>query len=358
MRAVSELGRVVRAARRERGWSQVELGERTGWRQGEISRLEAGRFAKLDVRRVEPLLEALGRELVVREWVEVARAPWGVEALDVDPRTLSREALIARFPGKADAVSDMGLAAATLLWLHGAIARGEEPPVSGNLRTIWYRYLKPVLGRLPGVNRAAGATVLSRALGRLTGEGRLTYRSLGLTDPFWEQRRIGTARPGVIVYAEHVGWFRHLMRLHKAIGVTVSCWQGVPNGVTSEYTAAHVLAALKGRRRVRLIALCDWDPAGDMIMGAFADDLVGHGLDVELNFRVVRPELFTAEERRRTASPVPLGGGQRALADAWLARTGGTGGELLRLTSHQLPWERMAPVIQAVACDYTPRTEA
>jgi HTH-type transcriptional regulator / antitoxin HipB len=54
------LGRQLRRARYARGWTQRELGRRSGVHQTTISRLENGRLASLHLLRLAALILALG----------------------------------------------------------------------------------------------------------------------------------------------------------------------------------------------------------------------------------------------------------------------------------------------------------
>lgn len=341
----------IRRLRAERGWSQTDLAQRSGVPQNYISQLERGRRPRVSVPMVERVLAALDQAL----WVAPAppARPSVPPPLERDPRTYEADELARLFPGK-DGFSDRRFIQAALLWLHGAIQDQSEPPVDGNVSTIWYRYLRPALDRVDqGRNRMAGDVQVSRQLTYLTLEaGVVRAVDFGLTDAAWEQRRIGARRPGVIVYAEQTRWMRDLRRAHRELGVTVSCWEGQPSAVTSAYTAQHVSEAVPSRR-VRLISLCDWDPSGDTIMGAYARHLEAFGLHVELNFRVVRPSLFSAEERARLTHALPEPKNMRRSNAAWLKRGGGVDGALRGLSSVHLDWDRLAPVVRAVAEDWS-----
>lgn len=60
-----ELGKAVRERREELGWSQTELGRRSGMRQPVIARIEAGGTVPT-ITPLERLAEALGLRLVVQ----------------------------------------------------------------------------------------------------------------------------------------------------------------------------------------------------------------------------------------------------------------------------------------------------
>lgn len=59
-----EIADAIRTMRKERGWSQEELGERVGMGQGRISAIERGNV-KLTVPMLEAFADGLGKRLVV-----------------------------------------------------------------------------------------------------------------------------------------------------------------------------------------------------------------------------------------------------------------------------------------------------
>jgi hypothetical protein len=271
----------------------------------------------------------------------------GVLRLEGDPRELTPEDLTRLFPGGRDAVSDSALIRAVIWWVKEAIAAGREPPVGGNLRTFWYRYLKPIMDGVAGINPTTGYTRLAVELGDLVLRRQvMRYSDLDLTDENWEHRRIGTRRPEVIVYAEQSGWMRDLRHLHEEVGCTVVCWQGQPSGITSEFTARHVLDAMDVPRPAELVSLTDYDPAGDIIMASFEEQLTACGLTVASNHRIVTPECFSAAEREMHAMPLtPRGKSQTTIFARWLTRTGGVDGSPIALSSEALGYERLRPVL-------------
>jgi transcriptional regulator with XRE-family HTH domain len=69
------LGQAIRALRRHRGWTQVDLARRARVSQASISRAETGQASRLTMRTVERVAEALGARLSVRVY-------WHGEELD------------------------------------------------------------------------------------------------------------------------------------------------------------------------------------------------------------------------------------------------------------------------------------
>ena len=68
-------GLAIRALRRRRGWTQEELGRRAAVSQSAVSRLERGDGARLTMRTIERIAEALGARTSLRVF-------WHGEALD------------------------------------------------------------------------------------------------------------------------------------------------------------------------------------------------------------------------------------------------------------------------------------
>jgi len=139
---------------------------------------------------------------------------------------------------------------AVILQAHDRITTGAAPPVDGNIRTFYYRWLKPIVARLPAasVGRGRAYDLLVDELADLVQAGRVSYGAFGFADEHWENRRIGVGRPHVLVFAEKSGWIRLLRRIHTALDVprqrvSAPAWSTVIGG--DEAGDAH-LTALSG----------------------------------------------------------------------------------------------------------------
>ena len=91
--ASGSVGERVRALREERGWSQTELGVRSGVEQTIISRMERGRMSNPSHRAIAALASALG----VTAEALVGQEPPRTASLASEPSTL--EAAVLLVPG-------------------------------------------------------------------------------------------------------------------------------------------------------------------------------------------------------------------------------------------------------------------
>lgn len=66
IRSPSQLGAIIRGARRDRGWTQSQLADLTGLRQELISRIETG-HESTKLSSIHALFAALGLDLVVEQ---------------------------------------------------------------------------------------------------------------------------------------------------------------------------------------------------------------------------------------------------------------------------------------------------
>ena len=257
----------------------------------------------------------------------------------LDLRTLSAGELRRRFASeRSGRLVLTRLVRATLVQALADIRAGREPRVEGNIRTFWYRWLKPIVGRLAAedLGRLDPYRVLVHELAEMVGsERQFDYADFGFADDNWENRRIGVGRPQVIVFAEKAGWFQLLRRVHAAHDVTVLALGGKPSLLTSEYTARHVKAALAAAglgKAVSLLALVDWDPDGAIVASSFAEQLGVFGLEVRECELLIRPERFDAEALRLFGHEVRA----TTMARRWLAGGGGIEGRLVGLSAEAM----------------------
>ncbi len=230
-----------------------------------------------------------------------------------------------------------------------AAARDEPPAFAGHVRSLWHAIPEVVLSRLSDAERGkdpydAFCEELSRMVFVL---GAATYAQLHITDSNWEERRIGTAAPHIIVLAEKHAYFRLLRRVHERFGVTVCITSGFASGATSEYTARHVLDATD--RPAALLALVDYDPWGWEIGRAFQTHLRHFGVPLTADWTPIfgKKDLPSGSRLATAALPIPRRGpGTARVIDRWMGLTrGGIGGQERRVELEALSTEELEPLV-------------
>lgn len=236
----------------------------------------------------------------------------------------------------------------SVIWqAYTRIRDGVEVPSGGNLRTFWYQWVKPALAKVP--KKYIGKSDLYDHMSELFMEMVLewkifSYKDFDFTDENWENRRIGTDRPGVLVFAEKRGWIRVLRHFHERYGVSILALGGFPSALTSQYTALDLSEVLEDGQSVKLIGLVDYDPSGALIARSFRRQLEQSGLSVSDLVNVIEPRHYRPEEIELFKFPLPTN--QKAKTDAWLEETGGIDGERFGLESESFPLMRLVGVVE------------
>ncbi len=238
------------------------------------------------------------------------------------------------------------------------IRRGDDPEIEGNVRTFWYREVKPVLSRVaPDLwSRKDPDRATSEVLASLIeGKHLLSYADFGFTDENWRNRGIGLLRPRVLVFAEKAAQLRLLLRLHKRLGVSFVALGGMPSACTSEFTVAQLHATMATTEAgvdapVHLLGIVDHDPWGDLIARSFASQLRSFGLRIGSEQHLVQPHRFEPEER--LANRIPLE--RHARTEQWLAAGGGIDGAPWGLSVESLPTERLERIAEQASLELAP----
>lgn len=231
---------------------------------------------------------------------------------------------------------------ALILQVTHARRRGAEPGVDGNLRSFYYRFVKPVYARIPGglAGRSDPYEQMLDVFVELVRDRKLiSYAELDLVDDNWQHRRLGTTSPGTVLYAEKAGFFRWLVRQHEHFGVTVIALGGAPSLLSSEYLLAQLRRA-SWTGPLTLIGIVDWDPSGWALAQAFEDQLVALGAKLHAHHQLVSPSLLDPTSLAWTTYPLPAR--QKTLNRRWLDATGGINGQLLGLESDAIPKATLA----------------
>jgi hypothetical protein len=273
----------------------------------------------------------------------------GIAIFAEDMRSLNREALAEKLSSRNSGRIVLMKLIKSIIWqVYERIQSGQEPPLFGNIRTFWYRFVKPVLAKISDDEeiKTDPYEIMLRAFNEMIMEQRLfRYADFDFTDEGWEQRRLGTTRPDVLVFAEKTGWIRLLRRWHERWGVSILALGGFPSALTSEYTATH-LAPLIGEKTVQLIGIVDFDPSGSLIASSFRGQLEASGLKVSEPRLLIEPKHYKDEELRMFAYPLPQS--QKTKLSNWLEETGGIEGEAMGLESESLPIERLEGLLEGL----------
>ncbi len=269
----------------------------------------------------------------------------GIVELEADIRTLSRAELAPHFTSRRSGRIVLTRLLRSVIWqAKGRIERGIEPPIRGNLRTFWYRFVKPVLSHIPDDDKARKDPydVMLRVFAELVlDEGLLSYRDFDFTDENWENRRIGKDLPTTIVFTEKTGWVRWLREIHDASSVTTLALGGAPSALTSEYTlwALRELGLDPEQHPLRLIGLVDYDPSGWIIASSFQSQLARLGWPRSTLETLIDPADYSAEELEMFAFELPRR--QKTKTRKWLEKTGGVGGKPLGLEAESQPYDEL-----------------
>ena len=274
----------------------------------------------------------------------------GIAEFERDMRRLKRAELAPYFASKTSGRIVLTRLIRSIVWhAHGRISQGLEPPIRGNLRTFWYRWVKPVLAHIPDDDAAKKDpydVMLKVFVELVTEEHLIRYRDFDFTDENWENRRIGEGRISTVVFAEKTGWVRWLRKVWERFSVTTLALGGAPSALSSEYTIASLReGGLDPERdQLRLIGLVDFDPSGDIIARSFQHQLRKLGWANSTLETLIDPSDYSAEELEMFAFELPKG--QKTKTQKWLESGGGIGGEALGLEAESMPYERLLSLLE------------
>ena len=282
-----------------------------------------------------------------------------------DVRTLqTREEALAWFPRRARGRPDVNDAwlIRTFTWqLVLRILAGEERPVRGNLRSMWYRELRKILLRLGLMTPeddipASGPAVALRVNGVLAPQPRGTDRGKYLLDlledafqemflagffryadlevydareNFWT---LGVSRGNIVFFTEKEGLYWLCREIQARFDVTIVASRGSPIWITVDY----LRAVLRRRNYANLWVVCltDFDPWGHAIArqarSKLADPVNGFRnvrMHVLTHLGLFTPERLQGSKRYLLTGHEGEGDPVRTVVERWVEETGGIGGE-------------------------------
>lgn len=223
------------------------------------------------------------------------------------------------------------------------IQEGKAPKVEGNLRSLYYQWLKPILARLPEANEARTdpyQELLNAMELFVVKLGLFRYRDLELVDERWENRWFTDGRnPHLLVFAEKNGFVMFLQEQSLKYGLTAVALGGSPSHLSSEYLCEQLRKRIGKVEPLVLFGIADFDPSGFDIARTFREQLEHQGLKILETHALITPKSYSPQELTLFQFPVPST--YKVRVSRWLQEGGGIEGKAVGLEADSLPKTRL-----------------
>jgi len=218
--------------------------------------------------------------------------------------------------------------------------------MKGNLRSFWYKELRPIFKKHNLLDKDEGPPVRSRYRSESPRETYILDRMSKIFDQFVLRgffkfkdefefqdpreafRIIGRKNPRFIFFTEKEGLFWFCEKVAKELGITTIASHGEPGLLTMEYFADE----LKKRKVKNIVLACltDYDPWGYNIARSFKEKLEEPVFDFKVKFTnlTVLKEIFepeVVEEKKRDLNNVS--DSKKKQVEDWMKETGGIDGK-------------------------------
>lgn len=266
-----------------------------------------------------------------------------------DLRSWKRKKLRTYFGSKRSGRIVLSRLFKSVIWqVYEKIRDGDIHPISGNLRTFWYRYVKVVLSHVPRKDQGKinHYDLMIRLFAELVTERQLfRYRDFGFVDENEANRRIGPTSPQILVFAEKRGWAPYLREVHETYGCSTAALGGFPSALSSEYLFDALESAFSpaSTQALSLIGIVDYDPSGHAIASAFRTQLEENGAHVQEMTLLIDPKHYSEEEKAMFRYRLPRA--QSTKSKQWFVETGGVDGKAYGLESESMPLERVGALL-------------
>lgn len=222
---------------------------------------------------------------------------------------------------------------------------GVIPTVKGNLRSLYYQWIKPVIWRVTDSYRVDPYDKMSDALEIFVTKLHLFhYRDLGLIDENWENRWFTDGRnPHLLVFSEKTGFVFFLQQIQRQYGLTAVALGGSPSHLSTEFLCFRLKEQLRELEPLLLFGITDFDPSGFFIQRSFQSQLENQGIEVHKLHSLIEPSHYTEEELEYFSFPVPSR--YKARISSWMEESGGIAGEPFGLEADSMPQERLQRIL-------------
>lgn len=225
--------------------------------------------------------------------------------------------------------------------------RGKVPKVEGNLRSLFYQWIKPVVARLPeladtktdpydGMLNVLETFVIQLKL--------FKYRDLDILDENWENRWFTDGRnPHILVFAEKNGFIRILQEVQKTYGATTLSLGGFPSHLSTEYLIEGLLQRIPEPEPLHLFGITDYDPSGYFIERSFQEQLDDQEIKIASSRSLIVPKHYSDEALEIYRYPIPSKYKKRI--QTWLDQTNGIKGEPFGLEADSMPKSQLRELL-------------
>lgn len=225
--------------------------------------------------------------------------------------------------------------------------RGKVPKVEGNLRSLFYQWIKPLIAKLPELGDAKTDPYheMLNALEMFVVElGLFKYRDLDIIDENWENRWYTDGRnPHILVFGEKNGFVRFLQETSRTYGVTAVSLGGFPSHLSSEFLVDGYKERVEVLEPLVLFGITDYDPSGYFIERSFVEQLTRGGLEVKQVISLIDPRHYSKEDLEIFRFPIPSKYPKRI--ESWLEEAGGIEGEPWGLEADSMPKAQLRALI-------------
>lgn len=272
-----------------------------------------------------------------------------IEHFDAPIRAMDVSSIREHFSTKRSKRINVARLVKNILWqVYEQIETKQRPTVDGNLRSLWYSDVKPVLSRAGALRDTdAGYSLLSDLLVHLVNQKLLSYRSFDFTDERYDDRRIGKQRRNVFLVAEKRGHWRWLKRMQKSHEVTIIALGGQPSLMSTEYFVAELKKAkINLTKTLPMFTVVDYDPAGESIAQSFIRQLKCFGVKKMKRIDLIKPSYMTKEQVELSCYRLSGEKREKAQAARWVELTGGVKGKPYGIQADAMPTEQLTEVFE------------
>ena len=272
-----------------------------------------------------------------------------IRSFDAPIRAMDVASLREHFCTKRSKRINVARLVKNLLWqVYEQIALKQRPTIDGNLRSLWYSDVKPVLSRAGALRDTnAGYSLLSDLLVHLVMRNLLHYRSFDFTDEHYDDRRLGKRHQNILIAAEKRGYLRWLKRMQQSHEVTIIALGGQPSLLSTEYFAQELKEAnVHLTTRLPLFTVVDYDPAGESIAQSFIRQLKNFGVHVSKRIDLVKPTNMTKEQIELSRYQLSRTKRERTQVMHWIELTGGVEGKAYGIEADAMSTEQLTEVFE------------